>query len=282
LVIIEKRLPATHNIVVSGDFHIGSLLTSGESIDEMVEYIRKTPKTYFAGVGDYIEAIAVDDYRFDMRTTKEYDPFHQANDVVDKLRPIKKKILALGTGNHEWKLVRFGDIVREFICDKLQVPYGTYEYVLVIKDEDGNFMYKIFVSHGFRSISSGAGLRRQRRGNEEVQIEKRLREKMGDCLIMCMGHTHRLIVAKPISILHMVERGGKIKSQYTDVHDNGSFIHPEHRWYVNTGSFLKLYHEGVSGYASMAGYDPVDLGVPVIQCVDGKIHNIEKKILNRG
>lgn len=45
-----------------------------------------------------------------------------------------------------------------------------------------------------------------------------------------------------------------------------------------TGSFSKLYIDGQDDYAEVAGYDPVELGYPIVKVVDGRIVNIEEKI----
>jgi len=60
-----------------------------------------------------------------------------------------------------------------------------------------------------------------------------------------------------------------------------SFIHPDLRWYVNTGSFYKLYADGknVSGYAERAGYDPNELGYVVVRVKDGIINDVERVVI---
>ena len=277
--LIEKRLPDTHQIVVGGDWHIGSVLSSDEGIDEMIEYVKKTPDTYFAGLGDYQEAITVDDFRYDMKTQSGFDPLEQTYAVQDKLSTIKDKVLALGTGNHEAKLMRYGDLVKDVLCRNLEVPYGTFEYKLIIKSLTGALLYKIFITHGFGSISTVADSRRRCDSNIKLSLERKLRNKASDCVVMCMGHTHKLIIAEPIDILNLIDDGKDIHAEYTEKIQKGKDIPWEHRYYINTGSFMRLYKVGVSGYASIAGYDPVDLGYPVIKVVDGKITGIEKRII---
>ena len=65
---------------------------------------------------------------------------------------------------------------------------------------------------------------------------------------------------------------------YTGYDQNAPYIHPDNRWYVNTGSFCRLYVEGVSGYAERAGYDPMEIGFPVLRVRDGKIQGIRPDI----
>jgi hypothetical protein len=68
-----------------------------------------------------------------------------------------------------------------------------------------------------------------------------------------------------------------IKQKYTG-QSHGDWIHPDSRHYLNTGSMLKLYSPGVSGYAERFGYDPVELGYGKIT-VDGDIQSVERVVL---
>ena len=54
------------------------------------------------------------------------------------------------------------------------------------------------------------------------------------------------------------------------------FIHYDNRWYVNTGSFLRLYGHNVSGYGEAAEYDPIQLGFAVARVRNRKIIGIDK------
>lgn len=53
------------------------------------------------------------------------------------------------------------------------------------------------------------------------------------------------------------------------------YIHPEDRFYACTGSFEKLYGEGISAYAEFAGCNPRELGYIKLNIVDGKPFNLE-------
>ena len=57
------------------------------------------------------------------------------------------------------------------------------------------------------------------------------------------------------------------------------YIHPDHRWYCNTGSFLRLYGMGISSYAEIGEYDPVELGFCVARVRDRIIQGIDKVVL---
>lgn len=113
----------------------------------------------------------------------------------------------------------------------------------------------------------------------ELIIKRHLKFKAGDCITMSKGHTHKLIVCQPKSELYLVDDGHEIVQKYTKSDKTGGYIHPDHRWYINTGSFLKLYGDGVSGYGELFEYDPIELGVAVIMVRNQKIDGVRRIVL---
>lgn len=113
----------------------------------------------------------------------------------------------------------------------------------------------------------------------ELILKRHLKHKFGDCLLMSMGHTHKLLICSPNPELYLTDDGSQITQKYTRSDKADGYIHPDHRWYINTGSFLKLYGDGVSGYAERAGYDPVELGFIVVMVRDRKIVDVRKVTL---
>lgn len=245
---------------------------------DIIERVKKEKNTYMALGGDLIEAICVDDKRFDADSATDPVPIKQAQDVRNLLEPIKHKILFVLTGNHEYALHKYGDLVKYLICEPLGVSYGTYTCKCLVSV--GNKpAYKLFYTHGAKSISSIADDPIRREANMKLSLKQRLKHKAADCEVMAMGHTHKLIVSGPEQSLYLTDDGKKIRQHYTAPGD-GEYIHPDHRWYVNTGSLMKLYVPGISGYAERFGYDPCELGHAEIIVRNGKITNIEKRVIN--
>jgi hypothetical protein len=89
-------------------------------------------------------------------------------------------------------------------------------------------------------------------------------------------NTHKLLVAGPKKKLYLTSGNGELKQHYTQSDQAAQYIHPDHRWYVNTGSFLRLYLDGVSGYAERAMYDPMEMGFAVARVRDCKIVGVDK------
>ena len=71
----------------------------------------------------------------------------------------------------------------------------------------------------------------------------------------------------------------KIKQHYVKPHPKQEWIPTEQRWYVNTGAVLKLYGEGVSGYAEVAGYDPIELGFAVVEVRDRMVQGVRLEVI---
>ncbi len=281
--LLTKNLENDHNIFHFGDLHNGSVLSSQKGWDKFVEAINSEyegcSNNYGIEGGDDIEAIMVDDKRFDPEKLTQPLPLEQIDRAVELRQPIKDKLLCKLMGNHERKLWRFGDIT-EKICKDLGVDYGTYTAKITIKDKHDKLMYKIYETHGFKNITSSADDPKRRRVNMQLILKRHLKFKAGDCAVMIKHHTHKLLVCKPESELYLVDDGSKIKQAYTEWGQKEPYIHPDARWYGNAGSFLKLHGKGISGYAEIMEYDPVELGWLVLIVRDRKIVELRAERLN--
>ena len=139
---------------------------------------------------------------------------------------------------------------------------------------------KHFAGHGWGSIRSTADDPIRVEANQQLMLKRKLKDQAGDTALMSMGHTHKLIIAKPKKTLFLTDNAGKIHQHYTSNISTGDYIHPDHRWYVNTGSFMKLYGEmGTSGYAERRGYSPIVLGFAIAVIRDRKLLNVHEKML---
>ena len=280
--LITKQLQSNHNIFSFGDKHGGSILSSDKGWDELINSMLSEYEgcrnNYGISGGDMIEAIMVDDRRIDAQKLKEPFVLAQIADAKKKLDPIKELLLLMLDGGHERKLWRFGPIT-ENIAEHLGVEYGTWTAKVTIEDKKDNLMYKLYETHGFKTITSTADDPLRRDVNMRLILKRQLRRKAGDCAIMIKHHTHKLIVTPPISELYLTDDGKKIRQAYTASGQSEPYIHPDARWYGNAGSFLKLYGEDISGYAEIAEYDPVELGFLVTIVRDRKIVEVKAHYL---
>ena len=280
MILLNSEIPLNCEIALHGDTHIGSNMTHYSGIEKLKRWLLAKPETrFFVHMGDAIEAIATDDKRFDSESTKDPIPLKQVKTTAKIYMPVAGQCLAWLKGNHEDTLKRFGDLAED-IAERLNVPYGTWTCKLKLEHE-GEQICKLFLSHGFRGrIISNAKDHEQRMANMKASLRRKLELKAADCLIMAMGHTHLLLTVNPASKLILKDDGSKIIQEYLQAGNGAdSYIEPDRRWYVNTGSFLKLYEIDIDGYAERAGYDPVELGYVVITIKDGQVNSVEKVVL---
>lgn len=229
--------------------------------------------------GDMIEAIMIDDPRADEQKLTEVFPLVQIREAKRKREPIKDKLITILMGNHERTLWRFGNITKE-VCKHLGVPYGTYTAKIIVRDSKGNLVYKIYETHGSKSINSAADDPKRQRANMELILKRHLLKKAGDCAVMIKHHAHKLLVCEPEHELYMIDDGTNIKQAYTLPGQNEAYIRPGARWYGCAGSFLRLFGKDVSGYAEMFELDPVELGFLILKVRNKKIVALEPYIID--
>jgi hypothetical protein len=253
------------NLFLFGDVHTGSLMSHEIGFKKMVNMMHseydgvKSKYNYAVDHGDMIEAIEVRDKRFCMETTKTKSIDKQVQEAIDMRLPIKDKLICCLKGNHEHSIIRFTNAA-ERVCLGAGIRYGTYSAIINYTDKKGHLMFKHFATHGNGTVKSDADDPVRQLSNKRLSLKRKLKNKFGDCLLNTMGHTHQLIILKPEPILYLTSQSGSIEQHYTAPKKTSGYIEPNHKWYANTGSFLKLYFNGVDSYAERALYDPVELG----------------------
>jgi hypothetical protein len=274
-----------YDLILFGDNQEGNILQYRKGYKQAIEYVLAAPNRYALHMGDEMEAYWIDDYRYDP-VILETTPLKQQAMVIEDLTPMTdaKRLITVLYGNHSHRLYpKIGDITAN-TCEKLEIQYGGFSCVVEFQDNHG-VQFKGFFTHGRKMVRSIADDPTRRLANEKLQIKQHLKNKMGDCLLMAKGHTHRLIVVEPQSTLYLTteEREGKpnISQRYTHNPPFGKqgYVHPDHRWYANTGSFLKCFGENVSSYSEIGEYDPTELGYVVVEVRDRSITNVRKVVV---
>lgn len=276
--LITVHLPDDHNLFLFGDAHHDSPMSSDSGWEILCNMMNKEydgcKNNYGAEGGDDIEAIKPDDKRYSEELKTTPLPLVQMRHAVERRQSIKDKLLYKLQGNHEATLWTYGDIMAD-MCETLGVPYGTWTTKLTVTDKRGDLMYKLYDTHGRKSITSTADDPKRRKVNMQLILKRHLKFKAGDCAVMIKHHTHKLLVCKPESELYLVDDGSKIRQAYTGWGQTETYIHPDARWYGNAGSFLKLYGDDFSGYAERAEYDPVELGFLILRVRNKKIVSLD-------
>jgi hypothetical protein len=282
--IINQKVPDSFNVFLFGDKHEGSIASYKKGWDKMVEMINSTYEgiapehNYAIDHGDQVEAIMVDDKRYDPKVCTQAVPMEQLDNVLTDYQAIKSHLVVVLDGNHPWKLHRFGFMV-EHLAEKLGVPYGTFTSKVIWRTEENRIIFKSYHAHGGKSISSTADDPVRAEANMKLILKRHLKNKAGDALLMAKGHAHKLLILEPTKSLYMVDDGKKILQRYTSSNQAGEWIHPDHKFYVCTGSFLRLYAKDASTYSEKYEYDPTELGFAICKVRDRQIQGIDKVIL---
>jgi hypothetical protein len=257
-----------------------------------------------------MEAILVDDFRYQFNNTAIYEDvlndgvrFNESNiktkrmvkrenaqaqldQAVKNREPIKEHIMLILDGNHPQRLHAYGDLTME-LCKRLGVNYGTYTSHITYRRPNrysetrgtlDTFCFNHFTGHGWKSINSMVEPPERALLNMKISLKNHLKAQAGDCLLMSMGHTHKLLVKRPLSQLYMEGQEDILVQKYTSAKKQCGFIHPDYRWFVNTGSFVKLYSEH-SGYAERAGYPPNELGFAIVEVRGGEIKTVKRLVV---
>jgi len=284
--LIKVNLPRDHKLFLTGDFHEGTILQHTKGINEMQHMVMSSKNNFVVLTGDLAEAIIIDDKRYykDTEDPNASVPLLQYKSIKQKLQPIRSRILVALDGNHDFKLSKYGNFVRDIFCknDKgdEDICYGTYSCILSVHDKKDKLMYQHFITHGNGSINSAADSPIRRESNMQLTLKRKLWRKIGNCFLMAMAHSHKLIVAEPTKDFYLLNEGGKIKEHYTKEIQVADYIDPDMRYYINTGSFLRVYaDEPVSGYVERMMLDPVQLGFPIVNVEDGIVTGVKKVFL---
>ena len=273
---IVKEIPLDCEIVLISDTHIGSKKAHITGIQRAVDFVKKKPNRFWIHLGDWIEAITTDDKRYETETTEQPIPDLQAKEAIEIFEPIAGQGICGLLGNHERKLSRTINFGR-MICEGLKIPYAT-ESARVLFEHEGRLLFKFFITHGNKVFRSNAKDFIQREANKKAALKVSLQYKMGDCSLMACGHAHWLGIVPPAKLLYLQDTEEGIKHKYLNQDETPEgYIDFDRRWYCCTGSFYKLFIDGISGYNEP--FDPNDLGFLVVKIEAGKIVDVKEIIV---
>lgn len=236
-----------------GDWHIGDKSCDMEIIKDRIRHILETPNAYVILNGDLLN--------FATRTSvsdsyaERLSPEKQIDTALELLSPVKGKILAIETGNHENRSYRTEGvdvskhIARDLGCLDRYSQGGNLIFLrfgeMRVKRKESNgsgkvrqVCYTIYAIHG-----SGGG-------RKEGAKVARAADLSGivDADIYVSGHTHF-----PFSFKESFFR--------TDIQN--SSVHPVTKLFVNTSAALDY-----GGYSEVGAYKPNSKDTPVIH-LDG-------------
>jgi len=274
--LLKQSIPGDANVFMAGDRHIGNPASYRKGFYKMRDMIMATYDglasqcNFYIDMGDIIEAITLDDNRLDKEHLENYSPIVQIQMAVEDYKPMADKIICMLDGNHPAKLWRVVPDLTKHACQQIGCPYGDYSAKVSFHDMHGNLAFKLYATHGRRSINSNLPDPAQAWASKQRSLKNALRELAGDCAVMAMGHTHQLVHIEPFKRLSITDDGVGINQEYIEQVPNASWIHPDLRFYINTGSFFRTQMVGTSTYAEKAQYTPLELGFYVLKVRDYK------------
>lgn len=139
-------------VLVISDLHYGNKNVNMEYVEKLLNFVKEYDRAYCVLNGDIIDnwvKLAPAGGIYDQSIKPEY----QEEIITNKLLPIKNKILALITGNHENRSTRQGDKnPAKTMANKLDVAYlGAGGRINL---NFGEFVYKMHMRHRYRYESS--------------------------------------------------------------------------------------------------------------------------------
>ena len=242
------------NLVLMGDFHVGNIGCDEAKIKEHVEYIRRTPNTFWVDMGDKAEFITASDKRWDSGSVAEWMevkgindlPYLQAKRYVSLVKPIASKCLGLIEGNHEYTIYKhYHQNIQERICVELGVPNLGFLCVVGLsfrqkgRHTSNSALVRICLTHGAGgSRYIGGKLNRLiAMGNDFEGVS-----------VFAMGHMHDKITYK--------------KKKMFINHDNQ--ISSKTISFCAVPSFFHTYNDGSTSYGERALYSPTSIGATKI------------------
>lgn len=239
------------NLYFLGDIHEGNVNHAETEFRRAVNIIKDDPNAYWIGMGDYIEAITLDDKKrfnpitiaakYGLSELKDL-PFKQMEAVFKAIEPIQDKCLCLLCGNHEESYIKYNssDIYSRFVNMFRNPPpkVGYVGFLKLIFSTKGRKLYSpvIALNHGH----GGGGYREGYPLNKLWDVFR-----WTDADISVMGHVHKL------------EEDDK---KFVGVTQQNT-LRKRRRYVGISGCFLWTYMEGNANYFEHTGRNESDIGM---------------------
>jgi predicted phosphodiesterase len=274
---IEATIQRDSEILLISDTHddVGGMMHE-KGLIKHIDYAAKKPEVRkLIHLGDWIECIPTDDKRYVYSKKSTPLPMEQADHMVNLFKPIASQFIVGLGGNHDVKYRNVANLA-EYICskDKLNIPYGTRMCRIIFNDPEGRHLFNFIVLHGAWQFTSHAKDYEQQQANMKAMLRMRLGAlRFADCVVQACAHAHKLLISPPANPLYLNDTKDGMRQHYLETVCTDSYIPPEQRWAVCTGSYRKNMVDDVDDYAEI--YGPVELGCAKVIIKDGKVYNIE-------
>ena len=250
----------TFRLVPIGDVHAGSRACDEAKFAAIVQSVKRDPRAYWIGLGDYCEFINVSDVRHDVQATADWITKADLVDIskaqrdwfLEHVRPIADKCLGLVEGNHERTIRRKyeRDVYREIVATVKgwggkradeRLGLGVYGWLLLRFKRNGgqqqpSAVVRVNVHHGFVAGRLA--------GAKALNMQRWLWTHNADLVIF--GHCHEMQAQR--AAVEELDFRGNVR------------LHLRRGMYA--GSFVKTVAEGPAVYTEERGYFPSPTGCP--------------------
>jgi predicted phosphodiesterase len=234
------------------DIHFGSKLHNSNLWKKVVNLISNNPHTYCYLGGDILEFINVDHKHFTFENLEK--SFQRNVDriltysveyAVEKLEPIKDKILFIHAGNHDTRyLYKQGFDPISSIAKLLNIPYFTNSFEVLCKflfhHNNKTYSFNLYSHHGVGH------------GTKAGSLINRLEDIMSafDADIYVMGHSHQLVFTY---------------KNYITTNLAGTALITKRKYLLRVGGFRNGRALKITDYSEKAGFKPSTIGTFLIQ-----------------
>ena len=258
------------------DWHLFNAACLVDRLKEDIEKIRLDPNALWTGVGDYAEFISPSDPRFN---PDDVSSEVLASDlgrigpkyikaVLDLMRPIAHKCLGLGFGNHEFRYMKEKEQqnLHGWLCLEL-AKFAGHE----IPDLGYSALFDL-VFHRHPNIKRWRGPYRTASPPRFGDVfTLRIYQHHGSGAARTSGGKLNGLVAKMREFeadLYFVAHAHEKQDQELPVigaNRDCTHLTEIRRVGVRTGSYLRTYAQGQTGYGEMAGFPPSCLGARAVE-----------------
>lgn len=241
-------------ILPIADVHYGDEHCNIKELQKQLDYVKSHENAYVIFNGDLLNWASK--YSVSDIYSENKQPMEQINWLIHFLSPIKDKILAITSGNHENRAYKTEGIDTVYLASQnigILDRYSQESIVLFLrfgelnhqhtgkkKNEKRKICYTIFINHG-----SGGGRKEGAKINRLVEMSN-----IVDTDIYIHSHTHLPAI---------------VKKGFFRIDTRNNATAKVDKLYVNTNSFLEY-----GGYADSHEYTPSSIETPIIK-LGGKI-----------
>lgn len=228
-------------------WHVGAPQSDYEFIGEMVDRLKEDPWGRGIYLGDGGECVTKSSKGMIYEQTMS--PQEQLNWNVDKLLPVKEKMLFGVKGNHGWRTFKDSGIgFDEGLCTKLGIPYfGTAVFWNLIVRRSS---YDIFTHHGLDSgVMIGTKINKAKKFEEYIAADA-----------IFSAHSHICVKLPPK------------RTAYIDNHVGRATEPRPIKWRDTHNYICGCAYDSRSGYAEDKGYPPL-LPAHLAVTFGGKVNN---------